>query len=92
MDLVVAKILSALLLWILSLGCGLLAPFLIWKSKAGHQQPTHQQESEGERERLLPDEEATRDYQTTNYGSGEGTAESAQVGNVRRRLSVPSKA
>nr|CAB3266269.1 zinc transporter ZIP1-like [Phallusia mammillata] len=39
MDLLIAKILSALVLWILSLLFGLMIPYLIWRSRSGRRSP-----------------------------------------------------
>ncbi|XP_076810109.1 zinc transporter ZIP1-like [Clavelina lepadiformis] len=70
MKILVVKITSALVLWILSLCFGLMVPFLIWKSRAGYQHPTRQNECDSsERENLLSDNEITPQYDSTTRSS-----------------------
>jgi len=79
MDLLVVKILSALVLWILSLCFGLMIPYLLWRSRAAYQETPHQH-CDMERDSLLSDEENQTSYQSTANGQAhEDSLESPRV-------------
>ena len=64
MDLLVAKILSGLVLWILSLCFGLMIPYVLWKTRAGYQALSNNNQQVSETESLLRDEENQVDYRS----------------------------
>ena len=79
MELLVVKLLSGLVLWILSLCFGLMTPFLLWKSRSGNQESSRQQEHVRETENLLSNEETLHRYDSTNTRESTGRADSGTV-------------
>ena len=74
MEILVAKSLSALLLWILSLCFGLMIPYLLWRSRSRSRQSADHDCQQAETNGLVSDEENPPNYQSTANGQAIGSS------------------